>query len=65
MTTEFDQADVVRQVSERLAEKFPDKDAATIERLVQLEVAALAKKPVTDYVSVLSERAVRKMLKRS
>ena len=64
MTTEFDQSEVVRQVSERLREKFPKIDANTVETVVQEEVARLADKPVIDYVSVLSERAARKRLKR-
>ena len=63
MTTEFDQDEVVRQVTERLTERFPKAKPADVQRIVQEEVAELATKPVTDYVSVLSERAAKKRLK--
>lgn len=63
MATEFDEAEVIRQVTERLVEKFPRKEPGDIERIVSEEVVALAAKPVTDYVSVLSERAAKKRLK--
>ena len=63
MTTEFDRDEVVRQVTERLTEKFPKSAPADIQRIVEEEVTALAARPVVDYVSVLSERAARKRLK--
>jgi translation initiation factor 2 alpha subunit (eIF-2alpha) len=64
MTTEFDKEEVARQVAEKLQEKFPDTDAATVTKIVNEEVAALAERPVHDYVAVLSERAARKRLKK-
>ena len=64
MTTEFDQDEVARQVAEKLREKFPDTDAATLKQIVNEEVAVLAQLPVHDYVAVLSERAARKRLKK-
>ena len=64
MTTEFDKDEVARQVTEKLQEKFPDTDADTIKHIVNEEVAALAERPVHDYVAVLSERAARKRLKK-
>jgi len=63
MTTEFDEAVVVAQVTERLVERFPDVDPAHVGDLVREEVSALAKRPVHDYVAVLGERAVKKKLK--
>ncbi|TBN55521.1 hypothetical protein EYE40_15090 [Glaciihabitans arcticus] len=63
MTTEFDQEEVVRQVTDRLREKDPSASPAEVERIVKEEVTELSTKPVTDYVSVLSERAAKKRLK--
>lgn len=64
MATEFDETEVIRQVTERLVERFPKSKPGEIERIVTEEVEALAAKPVTDYVSVLSERAAKKRLKK-
>lgn len=65
MTSEFDPDEVARQVTARLTERFPDADASHVESIVREEVAALADKPVHDYVAVLSERAAKKRLKRA
>jgi len=64
MTTEFDAEEVVRQVTEKLAAKFPDLSQKEIEKVVAEEVAVLEDRPVHDYVSVLSERAAKKRLKK-
>lgn len=63
MTTEFDEATVVAQVTENLVKKFPDADVGHIEKLVKAEVSALSQQPVQDYIAVLGERAVKKKLK--
>lgn len=63
MTSEFDRDQVVSQVSSTLQAKYPERDAAEVERVVAEEVDALAGKPVQDYISVLSERAAKKRLK--
>ena len=63
MTTEFDEATVIAQVTERLTERFPEADPAHSKELVTAEVSALAQRPVHDYVAVLGERAVKKQLK--
>lgn len=65
MTTEFDEGDVVAQVTQKLREKNPEMDPVRIEEIVREEVHLLAQRPVHDYVSVLSERAARKRLKHS
>jgi hypothetical protein len=64
MATEFDPEEVVRQVTESLVRKFPDRDQASIESLVKTQVDELKDRPIHDYVSVLAERAVKKQLKR-
>ena len=63
MTTQFDEATVIAQVSERLQERFPETNPAHITELVIAEVSALAERPVSDYIAVLAERAVKKRLK--
>ncbi len=64
MTSEFDAVEVARQVTARLTERFPKANASDVESIVREEVAALADKPVNDYVAVLAERAAKKRLKR-
>jgi hypothetical protein len=63
MATDFDPAQIIKQVSEKLGEKYPDVDESTIRSIVSEEVATLEKQPVKDYVSVLSERAAKKRIK--
>ena len=63
MATEFDPNEVVRQVTESLVRKFPDRDEASVELMVRQQVDELKDRPIHDYVSVLAERAVKKQLK--
>ena len=64
MATDFDPDEIVRQVTESLTKKFPERDAESIESLVRQEVDDLKDRPIHDYVGVLAERAVKKRLKR-
>ncbi len=63
MATEFDPKEIVKQVSAKLIEKYPDADEAAIRDIVREEVGKLEAQPVKDYVSVLSERAAKKRVK--
>jgi hypothetical protein len=63
MATDFDPDLIIKQVTEKLGEKYPDVDAGTIRSIVTEEVSSLEKQPVKDYVSVLSERAAKKRIK--
>lgn len=65
MTTEIDPDEVVAQVSQRLAEKYPDLAADDIDRTVRAELAQLIDRPVQDYLAVLTERAAKKSLKKA
>ena len=56
MTTAFDPAEIIDQVSSKLIEKYPDTDSATIRAIVSEDVGRLEERPVKDYISVLSER---------
>lgn len=64
MSTEIDPEEVVTQVTTKLRAKYPDLAAAEIERVVRAELAELADRPVQDYLSVLTERAAKKRLKK-
>lgn len=63
MTTEMNDEEVKAQVVANLALKNPDIMINVLEELVDEEYAALAGRPVRDYLSVLTERAARKRLK--
>ena len=65
MTTDIDPDEVIAQVSQRLADKYPDLDAADIDRTVRAELAQLIDRPVQDYLAVLTERAAKKALKKA
>lgn len=63
MTTELNDEEVKAQVVANLVLKNPDIMINVLEELVDEEYAALAGRPVRDYLSVLTERAARKRLK--
>ena len=65
MTTDFDPDEIKRQVVEKLVTKNPELSAAEVESIVGEEFAALADRPVRDYLSILTERAAKKRLKKS
>jgi hypothetical protein len=64
VTTEVNPEEVVLQVSERLRARFPDAGADEVDRVVRSELAELVDRPVQDYLSVLTERAAKKRLKK-
>lgn len=64
MTTDMTDDEVMAQVSDRLSEKNADVPRAVIDDVVREEYQALAGRPVRDYLSVLTERAARKRLKK-
>lgn len=63
MAADFDDDEIVSQVSQKLREKFPDTDPATVDEAVRAELAELSGRPVRDYLMVLTERAAKKRLK--
>lgn len=64
MTTAMSDAEVMAQVSEKLSEKNADVPRSVIDDVVREEYLALAGRPVRDYLSVLTERAARKRIKK-
>jgi hypothetical protein len=64
MTTDFDLDQVVRDVTANVRKKFPDHSEEQVAPLVREELAGLQDRPVQDYLTVLTERAVKRRLKR-
>ena len=64
MTTDLSDDEVMAQVVEKLAEKNPDVPRTVIDDMVREEYLAIAGRPVRDYLSVLTERAAKKRLKK-
>lgn len=64
MTTELDDEEVQAQVAASLEEKNPGITRSVIDEVVREEFAALAGRPVRDYLSILTERAAKKRLKK-
>lgn len=64
MTTDMNDEEVMAQVTLRLTERLPELPPATIDKVVREEFAGFAGRPVRDYLSILTERAARKRLKK-
>jgi hypothetical protein len=64
MTTDLDLDQVVRDVTASVRKKFPDHSEEQVAPLVREELADLQDRPVQDYLTVLTERAVKRRLKR-
>ncbi len=56
--------EVMNQVADKLSEKNSDVPRAIIDDVVREEFLALAGRPVRDYLSVLTERAAKKRIKK-
>lgn len=64
MTTELSDQEVMDQVAAKLSEKNSDVPRTTIDEVVREEYEALAGGTVRDYLSVLTERAAKKRIKK-
>ena len=64
MTTDISDEEVIAQVIDRLSVKNEDVPRDVIEDVVREEYFAIADRPVRDYLSVLTERAAKKRLKK-
>ena len=65
MTTDMDDREIIDQVAAKLREKYPELSAAEVQSAVEQEFGQLAGRPVRDYLSVLTERAAKKRLKKA
>jgi hypothetical protein len=63
MTTDLDADQVVRDATAAVRKRFPDHSDAEVEALVREELIKLVDRPVQDYLSVLTERAVKQRLR--
>ena len=64
MTTDMSDQEVMNQVAEKLSEKNADVPRDVIDDVVREEFLALVGRPVRDYLSVLTERAAKKRIKK-
>ena len=64
MTTDMTDDEVMSQVADKLSEKNSGVPRSVIDEVVREEFQALAGRPVRDYLSVLTERAARKRIKK-
>ncbi|WP_159085040.1 three-helix bundle dimerization domain-containing protein [Planctomonas deserti] len=65
MVNDASDEDVMRQVAEKLAGRYPDASRTELDDMVREEFSALSGRPVSSYLSILTERAVRKRLKKT
>ncbi|PRB65635.1 hypothetical protein CQ034_05980 [Microbacterium sp. MYb45] len=63
VATNIDSKEIVKQVTDRIAESYPDMDREHISSLASEELDKISSARVTDYFTVLTERAVRSRLK--
>jgi hypothetical protein len=59
VATRIDPTEVVKQVTTRLSERYPETSRETIAALAVEELEKISRSKVTDYFTVLTERAVR------
>ncbi|WP_344339741.1 three-helix bundle dimerization domain-containing protein [Agrococcus versicolor] len=64
MAKDVDHDEVMRQVIVRLQERFPDASEEEVARVAREELDALWQLPVQDYLTILTERAAKKRLKK-
>ncbi|RZU65225.1 hypothetical protein EV379_1550 [Microterricola gilva] len=64
MTTDLSDDEIKRQVSAKLASRFPELGEASIRAVVDEEFRALAEQPIRDFLVVLTERAAKDRLKK-
>ena len=65
VTTDIDDEETIRHIVERLEKKFPDIPRAEIADVARAEFTALSDRPVRNFLTILTERAAKKRLKKS
>lgn len=65
MTKDIDDEETIQHVANALEAKYPDMARTELEAIVREEFGAIAGRPVRDYLSILTERAARKRIKKS
>jgi hypothetical protein len=62
---DIDDEETIRQVADTLEAKYPGMGRNELEAIVREEFGAISGRPVRDYLSILTERAARKRIKKS
>jgi hypothetical protein len=65
VTKDIDDEETIQHVANALEARFPGMARADLEAIVREEFGAIAGRPVRDYLSILTERAARKRIKKS
>lgn len=65
MTTNTDDEETIQHVTNALEKKYPEMKRSDLEAIARDEFEAIAGRPVRDYLSILTERAARKRIKKS
>lgn len=65
MTKVIDDEETIRHVADALEAKYPEMARGELEAIVREEFDAIAGRPVRDYLSILTERAAKKRIKKS
>lgn len=63
MASEIDFDQIIRESTDQLRKKFPDKSESDLRAVVEEELTKLRDATVQDYLSVLTVRAARKRVK--
>jgi hypothetical protein len=65
VTKDIDDEETIQHVADALEAKYPGMARVELEAIVREEFGAIAGRPVRDYLSILTERAARKRIKKS
>jgi hypothetical protein len=65
VTKDIDDEETIQHVADALEAKYPEMVRVELEAIVREEFGAIAGRPVRDYLSILTERAARKRIKKS
>ena len=65
MPTNTDDEETIQHVTDALEKKYPGVKRSELEAVAREEFTAIAGRPVRDYLSILTERAARKRIKKS
>jgi len=63
MSSEFDVDATIRAVTDKLVAQYPHRSRTGLNAVVRDQVRALQDSPITDYISVIAEREVKRQLK--
>ncbi|MET4637430.1 three-helix bundle dimerization domain-containing protein [Mycetocola sp. 2940] len=65
VTKVIDDEETIQHVADALQTKYPEMARGDVEAIVREEFGAIAGRPVRDYLSILTERAAKKRIKKA